>query len=681
MRKGTQGKGQAEVTRRSFVQGAACMGAGLAAAGAALGTSAQQAAAGEVAQGAGSFASSVAWDAEYDVVVVGYGFAGGTTAIAAADAGASVLLVDKCMRGLEGGNSRYAGQGFTVPRDDPAQLVEYFQSIRGYYSTPSDAMIQAYVDKAVTGMDWLVHLGMDRDAIRVQLSAGEYKELPGGTGDDADNGPCAYLYCSKGAFDGAHYRLVQDNVASRSDQIDVWYECPATHLVQDPETKTVHGVEIEHDGQAYRVRARNGVVLTTGGYENNRQMLEDYVLMPCSVPFGSDFNTGDGVTMAVEAGARLWHMANIAGPIWAFQAPGCDHGYTNLMKPTGTIIVGPSGERFMKEGGMGRHGHISYGGHYEQQPKAYPAYALADADWMAQNRLFPQFSEGNKEEIEAGWVISADTVAELAEKIYDDMPDFARLPNYTADMGPYADRLQAAVDRWNASVEAGVDEQFGRAARTMAPIATPPFYALPLSMMMFNTQGGPERDEQARVIGRDGNPIPHLFSAGELGAMWSDIYNGGCNIGECVMYGRIAGENAAKAPEDAVAGNLVAGEPVSFPAPAEELPELGENQYLGIGHGIGGDLDVVCTIVDGQIQDVQVTRSFETPGFGSKAVAALPAEFVAANGVGVETVSGATSTSNALIAAVADCMRQAGMEVVQDDGEVEYEVSGAVKSR
>ena len=227
------------ITRRGLVASAVAAGA----AGIAVSTSAGVARAAEAATS--DFVDAVTWDAEYDVIVVGYGFAGGYAAITAADNGARVLLIEKAPKGLEGGSSRYAGQGFTVPRDDPQQLVEYFQSIRGYYDKPSDAMIQAYVDKAATAETMLQsELGFNPDDGHTMVSAGEYKELPGGTGDDKDNGPCKYIYVSKGAFDASHYNLVQDNVADRADMIDVWYECPATHLVQDPQTKVVHGVTV-----------------------------------------------------------------------------------------------------------------------------------------------------------------------------------------------------------------------------------------------------------------------------------------------------------------------------------------------------------------------------------------------------------------------------------------------------
>ena len=79
----------------------------------------------------------------------------------------------------------------------------------------------------------------------------------------------------------------------------------------------------------------------------------------------------------------------------------------------------------------------------------------------------------------------------------------------------------------------------------MAPLATPPFYAMELTPAFVNTQGGPRRNQNAEVIGVDGDPIQRLYSAGELGSIYSFLYQGGGNIGECFAFGRIAGRNAA----------------------------------------------------------------------------------------------------------------------------------------
>lgn len=643
-----------ELTRRNFLTGTTLGAVG------AMATTATLARADEVV--VASYVSEQAWNAEYDIVIVGFGGAGGSAAIEAADLGCKVLIIDKCMKGLHGGNTRYCGQGICVPQNGAEQFATYFKALRGYFETPSDAIIDAFATKAEETPAWLEHLGVDLSNVLIEPSAGEFKEWPGGGGSDAQAGPTTTYRCSQSTFDGAFYKVITDGVDARSDLIDVWYSCQAKHLLQDPETKVVHGVQFEHDGELYNVRARNGVIMACGGYENNQQMQQDYLLIPQTTPYGSVYNTGDGIDMAVEVGARLWHMGNQAGPLWCFKGPECEHGLTNLMGVTGQILVGPDGTRFMCESGMNRHGHLSEGGRYNPQPTTYPAYIIMDSAYLSsKEHLYPSFSAFSVDEIAAGYFIVGNTIEELADKIYEDMPDFARLPNYTENMGSYTERLVNTVETWNASVEAGVDAEFGRTAQTMSPISEPPFYALKQDIMMFNTQGSPERDELARVIDMDGNPIPHLYSAGEFGAIWSDIYNGGCNLAECITFGRIAAEQCATTPEDAVLDTLCQ-DPVSFPVEEIELPELGENEYLGVGHGIGGKLYVVATIADGSVTDIKVVYSMETPGIGSKAVSNFPGMLVEAAGEPVDAINGATVSCRAIADAVMDCMAQAGMD-------------------
>ena len=91
--------------------------------------------------------------------------------------------------------------------------------------------------------------------------------------------------------------------------------------------------------------------------------------------------------------------------------------------------------------------------------------------------------------------------------------------------------LQATLDKYNACYDAGVDADYARPAATLVPVRTAPFYALKLGPTMLNTQGGPRRNKFAQVVRPSGSPIQGLFSAGELGALWPDMYNGGGNIG------------------------------------------------------------------------------------------------------------------------------------------------------
>jgi predicted oxidoreductase len=78
----------------------------------------------------------------------------------------------------------------------------------------------------------------------------------------------------------------------------------------------------------------------------------------------------------------------------------------------------------------------------------------------------------------------------------------------------------------------------------LEPIAVGPFYAIELSPSMLNTQGGPRRNEKGQIVRPDGTPIPRLYSAGELGSIYSYLYQGTGNIGECLAFGRISARNA-----------------------------------------------------------------------------------------------------------------------------------------
>ena len=110
-------------------------------------------------------------------------------------------------------------------------------------------------------------------------------------------------------------------------------------------------------------------------------------------------------------------------------------------------------------------------------------------------------------------------------------------------MGLDAAALADSVASWNRACERRHDPAFGRTLM-MIPIVNGPFYAVEMSPSMLNTQGGPRRNERAQIVRPDGSPIPRLYSAGELGSIYSYLYQGTGNIGECLAFGRIAGRNA-----------------------------------------------------------------------------------------------------------------------------------------
>src|SRR5262249_54877339 len=138
-----------------------------------------------------------------------------------------------------------------------------------------------------------------------------------------------------------------------------------------------------------------------------------------------------------------------------------------------------------------------------------------------------EWSDDNRAELAKGWIKTGDSIAALAAKL-------------GLDPAP----LEGSVSRWNGYCEAGYDAEFGRTLM-LAPIVKKPFYAVELSPSMLNTQGGPRRNERGQIVRPDSTPIPRLYSAGELGSIYSYLYQGTGNIGECLAFGRISGRNAA----------------------------------------------------------------------------------------------------------------------------------------
>lgn len=590
-----------------------------------------------------NFVNKVDWSAEYDVIVVGYGMAGATAAVQAADDGAKVLLLEKAEQGHEGGNSRYAGQGFvTVDADKRDEAVEYFKRIRGKYTTPSDEILQVFTDGIISAVDWVAERG--GNAMVTSKGIGEFKDIEGW---DLMN---SWSINGK-IFDAGAYKWLQSEIAERSDSIDVWFEAPGKHLIQDASTGIIHGVVTEVDGKEYNVRAKNGVVLCTGGFENNQQMIQDFLQLPYGYSKGALYNTGDGIKMAMEVGADLWHMGNIAGPdLNAIDENGRAYGYSiqgvhpllsTSFTTNSAIYVGPDGTRFVDESVIPGHGFIDYHGQKLRMPTPMPAYCVFDAKALDKT-IYKVWSEDKSEEIAAGIIVEAKTLAELTEKL--------GLPEGSLD---------ATVKEYNEFCAEGEDIQLGRNPDTLIPLDKGPYYAFEVVPTFTNTQGGPRRDENGCVLDTNGDPIPHLYSAGECGSIWGDIYQGAGNLAECLVFGRISGSAAAKVKDDVWAGSVMEGKtPVNFVAKEDDAVVLKTGEYLGIGSGMGGDVKVKVTVEGKTIKAVEVVSHNETPVISDTAIAEMPGRIVKANSIDVDGVSGATTTSNAIKDAVNNALAQ-----------------------
>jgi succinate dehydrogenase/fumarate reductase flavoprotein subunit len=297
-----------------------------------------------------------------------------------------------------------------------------------------------------------------------------------------------------------------------------------------------------------------GVVLTCGGFENNQEMIRNYLPgVPYCYTSGSPYNEGDGITMAMSVGADLWHMNNYAGPSMALKVPEVRTSFSmqalhySKEIPGGAIVVGPDGKRFVDEKFKTRHGKVPVNGNWLPLSTPCPMYLIFDHAHFAAGPLYDKHPSHGWTQIVERYDWSADNSAELAKGWIKTAPTIAALADV---IGINPATLGATVDRWNGHCATGKDTEFGRTLM-MTPIAPGPFYAIELSPSMLNTQGGPRRNERAQIVRPNGTPIPRLYSAGELGSIYSYLYQGTGNLGECLAFGRVSARNAvAEKPWD-----------------------------------------------------------------------------------------------------------------------------------
>ena len=653
-----------KVSRREFLSGTAMGVAAMAGLGALAGCAPQTAGGAPAAStkaeaGEGmTFADTIAWDGEYDVVVIGYGAAGAVSACYAADAGAKVLLVEKAPLGMEGGNSRFCGQ-IILNSDNKEAMLAYNKAMAGDFAV-DDELMEVYAEgltqtrvmlRDFFGVPDENFLDWKYDSSKqplIGMFAPEYPELEGG--DDLH-----VLTVSDNVCNSALWKVYRNKVKSMADSIDVWYNSPAESLIQDPVSKAVIGVVVDKMGKAVNVRAKNGVVMTMGGFENNPQMVEDFLGLTKSAPAGTLFNTGDGIKMALGVGADLWHMEAYEGNCFALGgisfAVGPDHHaktFNDLRNLSGSIVVvGNGGERYLREDVYNRHGHVPSNGDWVNVKRPRTTWMVWDA---AQNKAITEEYHGIPEEF-MDQVVSAPTLADLESAL-----------------GIPAGKLQQTVTDFNRMAEEGYDPAFYRAAETMRPFGEGPFYAIEMIQAFLNTQGGPRRSARAEVMGTDGEPIPNLYSAGEFGGMTPYQYNGGGNMAECLIFGQLAGVNAAAEKDPLPALPLgVQSNPEFTPGSgsSEVDPDytktttLGENEYLGISHlCMGNELVVKVKMNGDKIESVDVVQQQETTGVGTRAVDALPAKIVEAQSTDVDAVAGATVSSTAIKDAVENALSQ-----------------------
>lgn len=520
------------------------------------------------------------WDSEVDVIVCGTGAAGLTAALTAAANGAGVALFERAA--TVGGTTAVSGGIAWIPAHQRGALLPVEDALAYLRAQALGAMDDALVETFVrTGSAMLDFVEAYSD-LRFEIATGfpDYKpELPGGQpgggrslnavpydigrlGPWADRITAFPADWSNVGFDAETRARLHADIGGGSGDICVagtaliagllrglldagvvpQTGCRVSELVTDQ--GTVVGARIEVAGTTRHVRARRGVVLANGGFEWDTALTEAFLRGPMHGAVSPPNNTGDGLRMAMACGADL---ANMGEAWWVpiVRIPGDTidgHQRSRSVRLERTrprsIIVNRAGRRFVNE--ACDYNSMAGAFHYLDPRGGY----VNDPAWMV-------FDAGHLQRYGFLGVAPGAAVPEW----FSPSADLAELG---AKTGIDADGLSRTLADWNRNVATGADPDFGRGTsaydgywgdegKTLGPIDTAPYYAVPISVGSMGTKGGPRTDRDGRVLHVGGTPIAGLFAAGNaMAGVTGRAYGGaGGTIGPAMVFGYRAGYAAA----------------------------------------------------------------------------------------------------------------------------------------
>ena len=471
------------------------------------------------------------WDVETDVVVVGYGGAGACAAIQAADAGAKVLILEKNAHG--GGNTMMTSATFTVPESGRAEeAVSYLTELSdGAIETE---IFEAWAETAVNHVDWLEGLGDARFDGWPFTQQFAHQHIDG---SDALTGRTMVTDAAPagaGLFDLLSGAVDERDIAVRTNT-------PATELVLDGRDQ-VRGIVAEDGDSELAIKARQGIVLTCGGFGSDEELKRHHLRLHPTPHAGNAGNTGDALRLTARTGAKRWNM-NESGGCFGHEFDGqVVHSqlFLNLIvsgEPISAIMVNSDGDRFMNECGDlgGDDGAHKAFLQYDRRKDTWaniPSYLVFDESVRTAGPICPGWSADNSDEIEKGWIKTAETIAGLAEAVG-------------------LDGLPETVDAYNAAARADSPDPFGRGIKS--ELGPGPYYAIEGLPAIWGTFGGPKKDGDAQVLDQNDEKIPRLYVAGYASHGLNKFkYQMGTSLSDAMVFGRIAGENvAAEEPWDA----------------------------------------------------------------------------------------------------------------------------------
>lgn len=465
---------------------------------------------------------------ETDVLVLGAGGAGMAAAVTANQNGKQVIVIEKT--GQMGGNTIMAGGALNAVDDGSETALANNDSVEHHFNQTYEGgdkqgdpeLVRILVENAWDGVEWLKSLGMEFQPGTFTVTGGMWQRAhkpvePEGVG---------------------FFKTYQAYIDSH-EGLEVIYNTKAEELIVE-DGVVVGAVCTGETGNKVTVKAKNGVVLATGGFGQNVEMRmaanEETHLWPTldeSIPStNTSAITGDGIKMAEAVGADLVQMGNIqllplGDPNTGSLSGNIEHAVESR------IFVNINGDRFVNEGG--RRDEMTLG--LFDQPET-TMFIIMDSDGYPTGEELNNFGETINSLVADGRAYKADTLEELAEQI-----------------GVPADHLTAAVEEYNRHCLGGdlegQPDEFGRTLFTDTEkqndgINDAPYYAAERVPTVHHTMGGVKINTETQVIDKEGNVIPNLFAAGEVtGGIHGSNRLGGNALTDTVVFGRIAGANAA----------------------------------------------------------------------------------------------------------------------------------------
>jgi 3-oxosteroid 1-dehydrogenase len=529
------------------------------------------------------------WDYSADVVVVGAGGAGLSAALGALESGASVLILEKG-KAVGGTTALSVSGGLWVPNnsiaaaagqvEDVSQLMEYCNNCGEGQQDPG--LMIVYFQQAPGWVDHLMHVTGLTFSLETQW--GDYYNVPGGQGAvhwiGAKGGGPGLVAALKSAVDikrattmlsTAATSLYKDAtgriVGLRASPVEdaattetVVATSSSSSLSLPPplpskQESSASGASSSSPSSSYSfsssptisIQANKGVILCAAGMDWNKDMLLNYMRGPIDTSSAPQTITGDGILMAMAAGAWMHNMNNAWGWPTYITPNGNVSDVPQYRGKPGAIVVNRRGKRFADESSaypvFNRAFHVWDTGVFDYIN--HPAYVIMDSDCF--NRYGLAGTPPGSSQV-PGYISTASTLQGLASALNIDPSG-----------------LQEAVAQFNRYAAEGVDPDFNRGlwsfdqntggdpSRTelkndcLAPLQIPPYYGIEIHPGLLGTCGGPRINTSGQILDQAGVPIPGLYGAGNdvANAFGAAYPSGGATLGPATFFGWTAGKAAA----------------------------------------------------------------------------------------------------------------------------------------